>query len=60
MTDICAECGRAFSDGNADDPLAVLELRLHETLLLAEMWLRSSNQTTRIMGADLKQVVTGG
>jgi hypothetical protein len=57
MTDVCAECGRAFSDGNAGDPLAV---RLHETLLLAEMWLRSSNQTTRIMGADLKQVVTGG
>jgi hypothetical protein len=60
MTDVCAECGRAFSDGDAGDPLAVLELRLRETLLLAEKWLRSSDQTERMMGADLKQVVSDG
>lgn len=59
MTDVCDECGRAFSDGGAGDPLAIVELRLREALLLAEKWLRSADQTTRMMGADLKQVIEG-
>lgn len=76
MTDFCQECGRAFPDGGDGDPLdgayeagfekgyakrkSAEGLALGEALLLAEKWLRSSDQTTRMMGADLKQVLSDG
>ena len=36
------------------------EERIGEAILLAEMWRRSSDQTTRTLGADLLQVLTDG
>jgi hypothetical protein len=39
--------------------VAQLERKLTDALLLAEMWLRSPHPETRMMGADLKQVLDG-
>lgn len=52
--DGCEACGRPWS--TADD---VDELRLREALLYAEKLLRSSVASERMIGADLKQVLTG-
>lgn len=58
MSDHCPECGRTFPDGGRDDPLAVIEDTMEQVRLLAEKWLRSSDSNERMMGADLKQVVS--
>lgn len=63
-SDFCAECGRAFPDGGNDlmdkafrQGMAAAEPRLHDGVMLAKLWLRSSDQTVRQLGADLKQVL---
>jgi len=53
--DGCEACGRPWETTGADD---VIELRLREALLLAEKMLRSSVASERMLGADLKQVLT--
>jgi hypothetical protein len=55
--DGCEACGRPWD--TADSGYELVELRLKEALLLAEKMLRSSSALERMLGADLKQVLTG-
>ena len=38
--------------------LEQLRQRMLDALLLAELWLRSTDERTRMLGADLKQLLT--
>ena len=69
--DIVAERLRAagIPPTSVDDPrhelaaakriIARRDRKLAESLMLAEHWIRSSDNRTRILGADLKQVLDG-
>ena len=58
LTNHCKECGRVYGDGGDGDPTDAVYHALTEARLLAEKWIRSSDVDERMMGLDLKQVLS--
>jgi hypothetical protein len=58
VSEHCSECGRVYGDGGVGDPTDRVYYALTEARLLAELWIRSSDQATKVHGADLKQVLS--